>query len=182
MTRCFPLEDPPTTRGRGAASEVACSTPKGTTRHASASRAVDEGSGLSCHCHVAAHSVAHARCGGAHDGEESVERIDEGGNRRVWRGTALDEAGSRCGSRPLTAAHGTETIGRSVRPACDAWILWQAHKARNGVDTIAASDVKQRARFVADVDFRKGRVSADWDWRRRWRDEPPGLTARCCLL
>ena len=39
--------------------------------------------------------------------------------------------------------HGTEANGHSVRPACNAWILWQAHKARGEVDTFAAGDVKR---------------------------------------
>lgn len=52
-------------------------------------------------------------------------------------------AGGWCGSRPLTAASWLRAIGYSARPACDAWILWQAHKARGGVDTIAAGHVKR---------------------------------------
>jgi hypothetical protein len=73
-------------------------------------------------------------------------------NGSMWEGVAAS-----CAARPSVepaagAGHdryrlldGTEANGHSVRPACDASILWQAHKARAEVDTLAEADVKRHA-------------------------------------
>jgi len=73
-------------------------------------------------------------------------------NGSMWEGVTAScaaglsvEPGGWCGSRPLTAASWHRGHRTSVRPACDRWILWQAHKARREVDTTAQADVKQRA-------------------------------------
>lgn len=48
VTRCFPLEELPTTGECGAASTAVYRASTGATRHTGASRAIDEGSGRSC--------------------------------------------------------------------------------------------------------------------------------------
>src|SRR3954447_18912802 len=54
LTRCFPLKISPTNGEDGAASMVVCSASEG-RKHTSASRAVDEGSGVAMRCGKAAH-------------------------------------------------------------------------------------------------------------------------------
>ena len=96
----------------------------------------------------AAH-VAGSHRGGARDLEGSGERIDMGWHHRVWRGTAPELLEQSRRLVRVTTANGCfmalRANGRSVRPACDRQILWQAHKARTEVDTIVPVDVKHWA-------------------------------------
>ncbi len=69
------------------------------------------------------------------------------------------EPGAGAGHDRERLLHGTEANGHSVRPACDASILWQAHKARREVDTFAVGDVKRDALI-----FRCGCVDIQTRW------------------
>lgn len=71
-------------------------------------------------------------------------------NGSMWEGVAASCAAGLSVEPAAGAGHdryrlldGTEANGHSVRPACDASILWQAHKARREVDTLAEVDVKR---------------------------------------
>jgi hypothetical protein len=105
LTRCFPLEGPPTTRGHGAASEIECCASEGRQHTGASSRAgaVDEGSGWSCTA-FGQHTIAGAHVATTVTSRVPKDGINAGRNHRVGRGTARGGAACRCGSRPRTAA------------------------------------------------------------------------------
>ena len=92
-------------------------------------------------------------------------------------GLELEEQGRRL-VRVTTANGcfaGTEANGHSVRPVCDRGI-WQAHKARAEVDTIAQADVKHWTCIRAGLDLWNSCISADYSLNSKSHESTPGLT------
>jgi len=148
LTRCFPLEELPYHRGeRGRVIQPGAAPQRGDKAHGRL-KGGRRRLGLVMRGRRAAH-VAGSHTGGVCDFEGSDERIDMEWHHRVGRGTALEGAGGRCGSRPLTAAS-WHRGQRTQRPAClDLKVLRQARKAQHRVDTRSGAVVKARDTTVA---------------------------------